>query len=155
MITFSEWIDSQHPPDTPFGDFIKDVQRDTNFPNIFSLEELISYLPGTCDEVLEAAQIAWKNYDKDRHKENTVKNTKLFLKRKFERQLQDAKKQKMPVFLCKKTEDGQLEFFCPDCKQEHRHGTDGSKPYEISHRQAHYCHDSPLKKTGYYIFYKV
>lgn len=154
MITFREWIDSQHPPDTPFGDFIKDAQRDTNFPNISSLKELMSYLSGTCDEVLEAAQIAWKNYEKYRNEGRIIKQTGLSLKRRFERQLQDAKKKEMLVFPCKKTDDGQLKFFCPHCLTEHRHGTGGSKPFELFLRQAH-CHDGPLRKTGYYIYYDL
>ena len=129
--TFREWVDSQHASNTPFGDFIKDAQEDTNFPNISSFEELTSYVP--CDDDLP--DTAWKKYKKDLSQEDTIKNTKTFVIKKFKRQIQDAKNQKIPVFKCKKQKNT-MEFDCPYCLTKHRHGAEGGKlkAYELTHR---------------------
>lgn len=156
--TFREWIDSRRPSNTPMGDFIKDAQRDTSFPKTFSLEELTSYLSeqtGICDEALEASQIALKKYKKALSQGHTIKQTKAFAKKRFERQVQDAKNNKMPVFECKKMGNS-LEFDCPYCLRKHFHGAQGGKlkSYELTHRLAHCYGNTPLKKTGYCIYYK-
>ncbi len=152
-ITFREWIDSRRASNTPFGDFIKDAQQDTSFPNISSFEELISYVP--CDYGL--LEKAWKKYEKGLSQGDTITNTKAFARKKFERQMQDAKNKKIPVFLCAKNgKENQLIFACPYCLKEHRHGAEGGrlKQYELTHRVAHCSDDTPLRKTGYYIYYK-
>lgn len=156
--TFKEWIDTRRPPNTPMGDFIKDAQRDTSFPRIFSLEELTSYLSeqtGICDEALEASQTAWKKYKKALGQGHTIKQIKAFAKKRFERQMQDAKNNGIPVFECEKLGNS-IEFDCPYCLTKHRHGAEGGnlKSYELTHRLAHCYGDTPFKKTGYYIYYK-
>ena len=139
-------------PDYLYEDFINDAQQDKSFPNISSLEELLSYVSYT---VSNHAEMAWKKYERDLSQGDFIKKTKTFVMKKFKRQMQDAKNQKIPVFLCVKN-DNQLIFFCPYCLKEHRHGAEGGrlKQYKLTLRSAHCFDDTPLKKTGYYIYYK-
>ena len=147
---FRDWVDAKRITSTPLGDFIQDAKDDCNFPNISSFDELESYLmkKGVCDEALEALKKAWRCYEKDHSQGKSVQVPK---KIAFQRKLQYAKKEKIPVFSCQKTGTKTMSFFCPYCHKEHNHGLE-KNPWNVTHRIAH-CHEkNPLSEKGYYVF---
>lgn len=63
-MTFREYIAGRPCRDNPQGDFVGDVRRDRNFPDVQSWPELKRYLArrGACEEAVAAARVVWQGY---------------------------------------------------------------------------------------------
>jgi YozE SAM-like fold len=64
-MNFRDWIATQKVTDTPAGDFIGDVQRDTHFPHdIETWDRLRSHLVrlNACPEAIIAAGVVWQRF---------------------------------------------------------------------------------------------
>lgn len=63
-MTFREYIAQRRCGDNPQGDFVGDVRRDRNFPDVQSWPSLRLYLArrGACEEAVAAARSVWQGY---------------------------------------------------------------------------------------------
>ena len=65
-MTFNKYLKSQLGRNDPIGDLAEDALGDKQFPPVNSLKALVSYLEsrGACDDAVDAARDAWKEYKK-------------------------------------------------------------------------------------------
>ena len=65
-MTFNEYIKNQLGRNDSIGDLAEDARRDAQFPPVNSLKSLINHLEsrGACDDAVDAARDAWKEYKK-------------------------------------------------------------------------------------------
>ena len=65
-MTFNKYLKKQIGRNDTIGDLAEDARRDAQFPPVNSLKALVRYLEsrGACDDAVDAARDAWKEYKK-------------------------------------------------------------------------------------------
>lgn len=69
-MSFYEWVNTLEPLNTPEGDLVEDIQRDSNFPvEIDSWVALSTYLPDD-DLIQEPAKNLFDAYSEEKQHQN-------------------------------------------------------------------------------------